>query len=73
MGTFQTSDALSLPFHPFTLYIAPNKIGSEVRINELPEAILVAKNFQKSVLGLYLGNRFLMVSLNAKLKACVGK
>jgi hypothetical protein len=38
-----------------------------------PEAILMAKNFQKSVLGLALGNRFLMVSLKAKLKACVGK
>ncbi len=28
------------------------------------------KNFQKSVLGLALGNMFLIVSLNAKLKAC---
>jgi len=35
--------------------------------------MLVAKNFQKSVRGLYLGNMFLMVSLNAKLKAWVGK
>jgi len=33
----------------------------------------MAKNFQKSVLGLALGNMFLMVSLKAKLKACVGK
>ena len=38
-----------------------------------PEAMLMAKNFQKSVLGLALGKRFLMVSLKAKLKACVGK
>ena len=35
--------------------------------------MLVAKNFQKSVRGLYLGNMFLMVSLKAKLNACVGK
>ena len=35
-----------------------------------PEARLVAKKGQKSVLGLYLGNMDLMVSLNAKLKAC---
>ena len=35
--------------------------------------MLAAKNLQKSVRGLYLGNRFLMVSLKAKLKACVGK
>ena len=35
--------------------------------------MLVAKNFQKSVRGLYLGNRFLMVSLKAKLNAWVGK
>ncbi len=33
----------------------------------------MAKNLQKSVLGLALGNMFLMVSLKAKLKACVGK
>ena len=33
----------------------------------------MAKNFQKSVFGLALGNMFLMVSLKAKLKACVGK
>ena len=33
----------------------------------------MAKNFQNSVLGLYLGNMFLIVSLKAKLKACVGK
>lgn len=38
-----------------------------------PEAMLMAKNFQKSVLGLCEGKRFLIVSLNAKLKACVGK
>lgn len=34
-----------------------------------PDAMLVAKNRQKSVRGLYAGNRFLIVSLNAKLKA----
>ena len=33
----------------------------------------MAKNLQKSVLGLALGNMFLMVSLKAKLKACVGE
>lgn len=37
-----------------------------------PEARLTAKNCQKSVLELYLGNRPLIVSLNAKLKACSG-
>lgn len=31
------------------------------------------KKRQKSVRGLALGNRLLMLSLNAKLKACVGK
>jgi hypothetical protein len=35
-----------------------------------PDARLVAKKRQKSVLGLYLGNSALIVSLNAKLKAC---
>ena len=34
-----------------------------------PDAKFVPKNFQKSALGLYRGNRFLMVSLKAKLKA----
>jgi len=38
-----------------------------------PEARLMAKKRQKSVRGLALGNRRLMLSLNAKLKACVGK
>ena len=33
----------------------------------------MAKKRQKSVLGLALGNRPLIVSLNAKLNACVGK
>ena len=33
----------------------------------------MAKNFQKSVFGLALGNMFLIVSLKAKLNACVGK
>ncbi len=33
----------------------------------------MAKKRQKSVRGLALGNRRLMLSLNAKLKACVGK
>jgi hypothetical protein len=37
-----------------------------------PDARLVAKKRQKSVLGLYLGNSALIVSLNAKLKACGG-
>ena len=35
-----------------------------------PEARLIMKNLQKSVLGLALGNRPLIVSLNAKLNAC---
>lgn len=38
-----------------------------------PEAMLEAKNCQNSVLGLYFGNMALMVSLKAKLNACVGK
>ena len=38
-----------------------------------PDAILVAKNFQNSFFELYLGKRPLIVSLNAKLKAWVGK
>ena len=38
-----------------------------------PEAKLMAKKRQKSVRGLALGNMPLMVSLNAKLNACVGK
>ncbi len=38
-----------------------------------PEARLIAKKRQKSVRALALGNRRLMLSLNAKLKACVGK
>ena len=38
-----------------------------------PEAMLVAKKAPNSVLGLYFGKRPLMVSLKAKLKACVGK
>ena len=33
----------------------------------------MAKKRQKSVFGLALGNMALMVSLNAKLNACVGK
>ena len=38
-----------------------------------PEAMLAAKKEANSVLGLYLGNIALMVSLKAKLNACVGK
>lgn len=38
-----------------------------------PEAMFTRKNIPKSVLGLYLGKRALMVSLKAKLKAWVGK
>lgn len=38
-----------------------------------PDARLTPKKGQNSVLGEYLGNMALMVSLNAKLKACVGK
>lgn len=38
-----------------------------------PLARLTPKKGQNSVLGEYLGNMALMVSLNAKLKACVGK
>ena len=34
---------------------------------------LSIKDYQNSVFGLYFGNRALMVSLNAKLKAWVGK
>jgi len=37
-----------------------------------PEAMLTAKNFQKSVLRFYLGKSVLKKSLKAKLKACVG-
>ncbi len=35
-----------------------------------PDARLTTKNRQKSVLGEYLGKMALIVSLNAKLKAC---
>merc|ERR1712216_424928 len=38
-----------------------------------PEAMFTAKKLQKLVFALYFGNMALMVSLNAKLKACVGK
>ena len=38
-----------------------------------PDAMFTAKKGQKSVLGEYVGNRSLIVSLNAKLNACVGK
>ncbi len=48
-------------------------LGAKSSRGNAPEAMLMAKNFQKSVLGLALGNMFLMVSLKAKLKACVGK
>ena len=38
-----------------------------------PDAMFTAKNFANSVLGEYTGNISLIVSLNAKLKAWVGK
>ena len=38
-----------------------------------PDAMLTAKNDQNASFGEYDGNKFLIVSLNAKLKACVGK
>ena len=45
---------------------------SSSRAQSAPEARLIMKNFQKSVLGLALGNRPLIVSLNAKLNAWPG-
>ena len=38
-----------------------------------PDAMFTPKNGQNSVLGLYEGNKSLMVSLKAKLNAWVGK
>merc|ERR1719199_2203049 len=38
-----------------------------------PDAMFTPKNGQKSVFGLYVGNKSLIVSLNAKLNAWVGK
>lgn len=38
-----------------------------------PDAMLIAKNVPKFFLGSTFGKRFLMVSLKAKLNACVGK
>ena len=38
-----------------------------------PDAMLAAKNLPNSFFGSYFGKKPLMVSLNAKLNACVGK